>query len=194
MQFLNPLIVQLEALQQSPYHWLIIPIAILSFILTVRIFCSVCIYLVSPFGSRYSILVGLILISSVGLIALLVYNPEALEHIFPSWQYSLGYGLVSITGLFMLLAIWKLFRSIIVTGFWAAICLLLVGAVFFDRSPQEWLNYNLADMFKDSGIKQFNTLMQSKDLSSVELDQELQLKLIHYLPELGNSLEQAKDL
>lgn len=194
MQFLSPLVVQLQALQQSPYHWLIVPIGILAFILFVRLFCSICIYLVSPFSGKYSVLVGLVFFISSGVLLLLVFNPTMLEQLLPNWRYSLGYGLISITGLFLTLALWKLFRTVIVAGFWATVCLVLIGAVFFNRMPQEWLSSHIANDLTEEGIKQFEAFIKSNHQSSVNLNTEGHLKVISYLPDLAKINQTPEDL
>lgn len=180
-QFLNPIVVQLQAFQQSEYHILIVPVAIIAVALLLRLLWGVVFFLISPFGDKHPLLVGLVTAPTVLLLGLLVYNPALVGHYLPDWQSSLGQILVAATGFFLLLALWKLVRSVFVAGFWASVCLVLVGAVFFDRMPQEWLQPGVAAEITSHGLAQVDSFLKPSSAEGKDLDAQLQLSLMRYL-------------
>ena len=183
MQYLSPLVVQLQALQQSEYHWLIIPACILVCFVVLRLLWGMASSLLSPFSGTHSFFAGTVALFSLGVTALLVHNPLLLSEIVPKWQTSLGYGLLAITAMFLLIALWRMLRSVLIAGFWGCISLVLIGAVFFDRMPQELLEPGVIQEFGDRGVEQLD-LMINASRTTADLDKQIELSLLRYLPDL----------
>lgn len=75
-------------------------------------------------------------------IAVLFYRPQLIVDSLADRQRALSLSLVGITLTAAVMSVLKGLRLILTTGFWALLCLLLIGQIYYDALPAETLDYS----------------------------------------------------
>lgn len=81
----------------------------------------------------YMLLLG----SALGVVTLLMVNPEALSTYMPGWEGTAGFVLLSVSMLSMSLALARVLKAALLFAVWSFVSLVLASEVFLHKLPQE---------------------------------------------------------